>query len=1674
MQFTPIVEDMSGDVVGQDLFNVTETSGPSLDGSGTIEQGQSDQAKFEFIPSLAAALNGPTDYKVGGVLTFDDASGQQTVNLAPVTIEVLPQPVLNLDYFWSDNALGPDPFNTSEPSQPFQLGVEVHNVGAGDATNLSITSAQPNIVSNLSGLEAPFTIVGSSVDGVTQKSPSLTANFGTLGAGASNTAVFDIQSSLQGIFSDFNATFQNLDGLGKSEDSIVQQVNIHSLVQGGDFLGNGQTDFLTNDGSVPATATTPAINAYQIYFSNGTEDANVGSPTATLGPETTSGSTVTIEIDVSAKSANWDYVSAVVPWNPSYTLLSVKRADGSELSAGHFWYTDRTFTAGNPIPTYQDTVNFVDNAQSTAYFATFAVAPSPPTVAITTPSETTDQATQTIAGTVTTTGATPGSIVTIYDNGAQVGTATLTGGSWSTSVNLTKGSNSIMAQDTDAAGNTGVSSPVAFTLESQATATINTLSPIVFGNVRVGGTDSEALSITNSATAPAEALDVSVGGTSGAVTGSGSFTGLAATSTDASDVTVGLSTLSAGAQNGAVTLNLSSDAGGGVTSPLPSRTLQVSGNVYREATASIAPLPSDIIVHVGDTVSDALSIANTAASDGYSENLIASVTGVSAGLVTSNLTTGDIAAGTSSSAIALGISTAAAGGVSGSVTLDLQSDGTGIDGLGALDLGQQTINVNATVDNYAIAALQKVSGAGTLSGDAANGYALDLGTVQLGASAPTISLAALNAATGQADLLEGSFVIGGADPGAFSDGGFGPFSELAAGQSDTGLNVALNTSQAGTFSETITFDPTGYNASGYSGALAPETLTVTGLVQNGVSVAYFLAHQTALDAQGPFTVADNWANVLANLAKLNADAKVASIALTDATAPVMTLTVAQALASPRALGALSSGSASWSLTSDPVIVSDTAAQVNGLTGAKRLALAAVNVTTANGYTSGVLTESESWNASGSYDIHYFTGGTFNGVAYASYDNAYTSSGFRSQESFYDTSDNVVAFETFQANGGYAITLNGALWQQKTVNTDGTYDVHYYQKGGSFQGVTYAGYDVAYTKANVVTQQTYFDLSGNVLAYETFAGNGGYSIYLGGQLLQAKTVNADGSYDIHYFTGGTFNGVAYASYDNAYTSSGFRSQESFYDTSDNVVAFETFQANGGYAITLNGALWQQKTVNTDGTYDVHYYQKGGSFQGVTYAGYDVAYTKANVVTQQTYFDLSGNVLAYETFAGNGGYSIYLGGQLLQAKTVNADGSYDIHYNKGGTFNGVAYASYDNAYTSSGFRSQESFYDTSDNVVAFETFQANGGYAITLNGALWQQKTVNTDGTYDVHYYQKGGSFQGVTYAGYDVAYTKANVVTQQTYFDLSGNVLAYETFAGNGGYSIYVGGQRLQAKTVNADGSYDIHYYKGGTFNGVAYASYDNAYTSSGFRSQENFYDTGDNLVAFEIIRANGDYAITVGGLLKQQKTVNVDNSYDIAFANVTGQSYGSYENIYSDSGARVRREHRLPEWSRHAVALWEWPDGDGGLVAAGRAASLYWGRRRVCSQRPWAGDDYSLNGNDWRGFRIHSGIWTRHTERLRRHGDEQRCVAIQCRRLQLSQRHRRRDEFGGAHRPWRDHAKRNEHAHHRHPGRLLETRWRCRDYARSACGEFRLQMRELLRRRLLVLHYCNTKKNFLS
>ena len=369
------------------------------------------------------------------------------------------------------------------------------------------------------------------------------------------------------------------------------------------------------------------------------------------------------------------------------------------------------------------------------------------------------------------------------------------------------------------------------TIAKPAEAALNTPTEIVFANVRVDTVENRQVSVTNTAAAPAEGLDVTPVAR-GDATASGTISQLAPGATDTSDILVGLDTSTAGAHSGFVGLNESSDSGTGDTRPiLPSPFIDVFGSVYRVATASVTPV--SLIVHVGDGETAALTVGNTDIADGFSESLIAAISGTTGDIaVGAGGPSGDIAAGASdTSSLTVGFSTTTAAVLTGTATLALTTDGgTGagsIDGLGTLALASQDVAVSVTVNNYANAVIEKLSGSGTLSGGGAS-YTLDFGTLAQGSGPVSVDLGILNDVLGPSDLLSGSFNPSG--PAAFTLAGFAAFAGLAAGEADTAPQVTFSTDDAGTFTETIVLNATGSNAGGYSAARPVETLTITGTV----------------------------------------------------------------------------------------------------------------------------------------------------------------------------------------------------------------------------------------------------------------------------------------------------------------------------------------------------------------------------------------------------------------------------------------------------------------------------------------------------------------------------------------------------------------------------------------------------------------------------------------------------------------------------------------------------------------------------------------------------------------------------------------------------------------------------------------------------------------------------
>ena len=398
-----------------------------------------------------------------------------------------------------------------------------------------------------------------------------------------------------------------------------------------------------------------------------------------------------------------------------------------------------------------------------------------------------------------------------------VGLDTTTAGAKSGTVTLNYVSN---GTGTSGLGNTSVGSQsinVSGNVYRLASPTVNTGSVTLAA--RVGdAAPAAAVSVTNSSPdSYTEGLKVS-GISTGApgFTTSGSIANLAAQGTDASSLKVKLSTAAAGTFSGQATVALAS-TGQGTTGAadfaLPSQNVGLTGHVYTPAVGQASSTAVDFgIVHVGDTVTQALGVKNGAAVTALNDVLTGGFTSVTGPFTASGTLAGVAAQATDSSSLALGLNTAHAGSYSGTAALGLASHDAE---LSDQSLGSTSIALTGVVNNHALPVFTLGSGGvGSLTGSH-GAFVLDLGVIIQGTHSFTDVIDLANGAIGPTDLLTGSFDLTGLTDvrvTGFTNG----FQGLDAGQFIAG-DALIDPSlfKLGTFHEVLTLDGVGYNSSGF-------------------------------------------------------------------------------------------------------------------------------------------------------------------------------------------------------------------------------------------------------------------------------------------------------------------------------------------------------------------------------------------------------------------------------------------------------------------------------------------------------------------------------------------------------------------------------------------------------------------------------------------------------------------------------------------------------------------------------------------------------------------------------------------------------------------------------------------------------------------------------------------
>jgi len=285
--------------------------------------------------------------------------------------------------------------------------------------------------------------------------------------------------------------------------------------------------------------------------------------------------------------------------------------------------------------------------------------------------------------------------LTVGLNGTIAG---LNSGTATPSFGSVKGGSASTTTTTTAVGSEAIS--LSGTGYRQAVPGFSTSSPDI-GNFRVGSTNvTGSITVSNTATNDAYSEKVSVSSISNTGLATvGTMPGLIAAGSN-STITVGISTISAGANSGTARLGLNSDGTGtsGLTAlTLTPQDISITAYGYRVATQSFSATTVDLgKFHVGATaVSGSTTISNIATNDAYSEKLevltSSSTGGASHGTLPGLITAG----GNASLGVALA-NVSSVGANTGTVTVGLKSNGTGTSGLSAYDLGTQLVNVSAT------------------------------------------------------------------------------------------------------------------------------------------------------------------------------------------------------------------------------------------------------------------------------------------------------------------------------------------------------------------------------------------------------------------------------------------------------------------------------------------------------------------------------------------------------------------------------------------------------------------------------------------------------------------------------------------------------------------------------------------------------------------------------------------------------------------------------------------------------------------------------------------------------------------------------------------------------------------------------------------------------------------
>ena len=393
---TEAMTDMRLDLVVSDKYNNVATAHEfqinaeslknmtgelELDAGWTLAPNSEGSATVLFIPTKYAAPTEPVEYSFGGTLSYiDPYTGLEvTRELYPVTLTVKPSPELDLTYFMQRDLYGDDPLTEDiiEPTEPGEFALLINNKGYGDATNVRMTTMQPEIIENEKGLFIDFEIVSSQVNGgpaALSFGQTIANNLGDIPAHSQTYAQWWLQSSLLGHFTSYKVEATHLTSYGNEDLSLLDQVTIHELI-------HGFTPVLSTLNSQLSTPRAFLVNDVedandmpdQVYFTDATQqDVTVAQSTSS-----TKLSGYEYEITVLPSQEGWTYATMLDPTAGKQKLLKVvRKRDNLELPLDNVWQTSRSLRDGMEW-LYENRLHFVGDmpALGETYLLTYEVRP---------------------------------------------------------------------------------------------------------------------------------------------------------------------------------------------------------------------------------------------------------------------------------------------------------------------------------------------------------------------------------------------------------------------------------------------------------------------------------------------------------------------------------------------------------------------------------------------------------------------------------------------------------------------------------------------------------------------------------------------------------------------------------------------------------------------------------------------------------------------------------------------------------------------------------------------------------------------------------------------------------------------------------------------------------------------------------------------------------------------------------------------------------------------------------------------------------------------------------------------------------------------------------------------------------------------------------------------------